>query len=121
MADFTPEIEDALAEVKDNGELCEYLQYGDLSSNEPWADRNRVMPIARYNVWIAFPPIGQQTLYRSGSLIAKGGYTGLMGNNGFVPTLKDRIIRDGEPLSIKDMVAVKINEQTVLYTLSLDR
>lgn len=121
MADFTTEINEARSDIEEEGELCRYLKYADSSSSRPWEDTGQPRPILTFNVYVVFIPAGQPTEYRSQSTVGKGGYSGLMANNGFVPALKDRVMRGSEALSIKNIIATKINEQPILYQLAFDR
>lgn len=121
MADYSRQIAKATRAVTRFGQYVTYYSYESVaSSDQPWradVDRPRRYP----NIWMAFPLSGQQTQFLSGSVITKGGYTGIMGVQEFKPIIKDRIDRSGETVTIKDINEIKINEQTIFYIMSLDR
>ena len=121
MADYSPEIKQVLRDISARGELVSYLKYGDSSTGEPWTDNQVRQPTATYQINVMFLNIGEQTQYLSGSLVPKGGYWGVMANNGFEPTLVDWILRDEERLSIKSIMETRINKQPIYYQLQLAR
>ena len=120
MADYTRQIERAKRSIKRQGEACKYIRHDQMVSDTPWEDVG-VVQARRLDVYIAFPPIGQQSLYRSGTTVGKGGYIGLMGNYGFEPSLKDWVERGMERISIKDVIQIKINEQNIYFQISFNR
>lgn len=121
MADFSQEIELVKEQLAENGEMCTWLHYPDaVNPDKPWeeiADN----PTRYNNILVAFFPIGQQSLYRSGTLVPRGGYTALLGAQVFVPTLKDRCIRGSEVLGIRDILVTRIAEDPILYQIAMDR
>lgn len=121
MADYTQEINEARREVEDTGELCRYLKFDKSLSDTPWEDVRSARPTQTYDVYITFITAGEQSLYRSGTTVGKGGYTGIMAEHGFEVSLRDRVMRGTEALSIKNVVVTKVNEQPILYQLALAR
>ena len=121
MADYTPEIRQTLREIEIRGELVTYLKYETPLTNDPWANANKVEPTARYQIKVMFLNIGEQTQYLSGTLVPKGGYLGLMANNGFEPTLKGWIMRGEEMLSIKSIMTTRVNKQAIYHQIQLAR
>ena len=120
MADYSRQVMQAKRQIARRGEACTWLHYPIPPSDKPW-EQQIDRPVRYSGIWVAFFPIGQQTLYRSGNLIARGGYTGLMGAQVFVPTLKDRCIRGDEVLGIRDILITRIAEEPILYQIAMDR
>lgn len=119
MADYSRQIRKALRIIRRRGQSCTFMRYQVALPDNPW--EQVIDTPTRVEVHIFFTTAGQQTLYRADTTVAKGGYTGLMGNYGFEPSLKDWVVRGDEQLTLKDVISVKLNEQTIYYQLALNR
>ena len=119
MADYSKQIRQALRQIERRGEMCVYVRYLVPLPDSPW-EATPDTP-TRANLFMFFTPAGQQTAYRSGTLVGRGGYVGFLGNHGFEPSLKDWVIRGREHLTVKDFLAIKLNEQPIYYQLTLNR
>lgn len=120
MADYTRQINRVRRQFERKGELCTWKRYDATQADVPWEEQGRDFS-RDFQVWIAFGVAGQQTLYRSGTLVARGGYTGYMGAQTFEPSLKDRIVRGDEFLGIKDIIVYQVNEQPIAYQIAFNR
>ena len=120
MADYTRQLEKAHSQIRKKGEKCEYHRYAEARGN-PWEVSFRDHASSTMYVYFIFTRAGQQSLYTSGDIVPRGGYTGIMAAQGFEPTLKDWVIRGTEQLSIKDVIVTKVNEQALLYNISFNR
>ena len=121
MADFSAEIAEAQEQIAENGEACVWIHYPTPPTTDtPW-EQQIDRPIRYSGIWLVFAPIGQQSLYRSGNLVPRGGYTAFMAAQPFVPTLKDRCERGSEVLGVRDILVTRIAEQPILYQIAMDR
>ena len=120
MANYQRALSKAHEKIMKEGERCEYHRYEE-PRGDPWTVPFRDHASRTMYVYFVFSRAGQQTLYTSGDLMPRGGYTGIMASQGFEPTLKDWVIRGAEQLSVKDFIVTKVNSLALIYNISFNR
>lgn len=126
MGQFDRQIQTALRLIKKNGQQVDWVKTEEtvLNPDMPWLPVGTIE--TTYRPYICFLPLdlqGRKFLMSLGTApeIAVGSYYGLMGAVSFIPSKEDKIIRDGQSLSIESIDLLSPNRQKILWTIIVNK
>lgn len=123
MGVFDRQILTAQRLIEKYGQLVVWRQYTVTTpvASEPW---NKTNTPVNNEAWICFLPLKQETKKTlqalTGNEIPTGQFYGLMGAVNFIPSPKDKVIRDSKEITVKDFKILNPNGQIILYTIGFE-
>lgn len=127
MGQFDRAIATAKRLIEKNGQVVTWRKTEDGTApdgSKPWKPGTTV--VTDYPVSIVFLPesrVGYEFLAMlANTEVPKGKLTGLMAApSGFVPTLKDVVVRGSETLGLRSLDPLAPNGDVIIYTIGFDR
>lgn len=123
MGIYDADIKGAQQQIKQAGQLVTWDKdvTGTPDPSKPW--NTKKASDNQYSVYIVFLSPRSNGLLNvfqllKGTDVTIGGFRGLMGAVSFTPEITDKVIRDGQVLSIDSIDIVAPNGQPILYKIN---
>lgn len=126
MGRFDRQILQAKKQISRDGQTVTWRQISNGSpadSSKPWKPGDSVTVDKSVKiVFLSVNRVNERFLQMmQGAEIPEGALRGIMADEGFEPTNKDLVIRDGEVLHVKSVDPIAPNGQLIMYKLEFTR